>query len=115
MKEFSANKVKIIAAMLTEDPDILREWTGGPGMAAKLGAATGIRDPRQLQSLSQEFDQFMQYRPSLQQQGEEAAIQAFVTYKKTGKMPGNSDPATLDQRGGEFGGGEGRQGKTGYY
>lgn len=115
MDKFSADKVRQVAAMLTEDPDILVEYEGTGKAQALIAQLSGIKDPRQLQGLVQEYQSFVQYRPSLQQQGEEAAVKAFIQYKKTGKMPGNSDPASLDARGGEFGGGDGRLGKTGYY
>jgi hypothetical protein len=98
--------------MLTDDPDIIvnedivKEWWGkGPQlspMQQKLSAVSGVKDPKQLAQLEQELQQFVQYRPSLKAQGDDAVIKAFVTYKKTGQMPLRSDlPVNMDQLGGK--------------
>lgn len=114
--KMSPEQIRAVAEMLTDDPDVLvnedtvTEWFGGGKQLTpsqqRLAAATGINDPRKLQSLEQEFQQFVKYRPSLQTQGEDAAMKAFVTYKKTGKMPLDSGrPQNMDQIGGsEFSG-----------
>ncbi len=98
------NQIDQIALMLTESPDVFNEWEEGisPQLMQTLKIATKIQDPRKLQALAQEYQQFIQYRPSLKAQGEQAALDAFIQYKKTGKMPGSNDPTELDQRGQDF-------------
>lgn len=109
--KMSSEQIQAVASMLTDDPDVLvnegtvTEFFGGrgglPPALQGLSAAFGIKDPGQLQSLQQEMQNFAAYRPSLKAQGEQAILQAFVQYKKTGKMPQNPGaPADLDSMGG---------------
>lgn len=109
--KMSSEQIQVVAAMLTDDPDVIvnedvvAEWFGGKPQLTpaqkRLAAISGINDPHKLQALEQEFQKFMQYRPSLQAQGDDAAIKAFVTYKKTGKMPLDpSRPQNMDELGG---------------
>lgn len=110
--KMSPEQIQAVASMLTDDPDIIvnedivKEWWGkGPQlspMQQKLSAVSGVKDPKQLAQLEQELQQFVQYRPSLKAQGDDAVIKAFVTYKKTGQMPLRSDlPVNMDQLGGK--------------
>lgn len=107
----SNEQIRAVASMLTDDPDIIvnegvvLEWFGrGPQLSPiqrKLAAATGIKDAAKLEQMEQEFGKFVQYRKSLQSKGEEAAIEAFARYKKTGEMPRNSNlPDSMDDLGG---------------
>lgn len=109
--KMSPDQIQAVASMLTDDPDILvneevvHEWFGkGPQLSPlqqKLAAATGLKDATQLQRLEQEYQQFVQYRKSLLAQGEEAAVKAFVHYKKTGEMPTRPGiPQNMDELGG---------------
>lgn len=109
--KMSKEQIQAIAAMLTDDPDVLinedtvNEWWGkGPQLNPlqhKLAAITNLKDPQELTKLENEFRNFIKYRPNLQQQGEDAAIQAFITYKKTGRMPIRPElPQNMDQFGG---------------
>lgn len=87
--------------------NVVNEWLGsGPQLTPlqqKLSAVSGLKDAAQLQELEEELVQFVQYRPALKAQGEDAVIKAFVNYKRTGKMPVRSDlPGEMDQLGGDF-------------
>ncbi len=110
--KMSNEQIQAVAAMLTDDPDIIvnedaaTEWFGkGPQLSPaqqKLAAATGVKDAAKLQKLEQEMMEFLEYRPSLKRQGEDAAIKAFVQYKKTGEMPQKAGlPGNMDQLGGK--------------
>lgn len=109
--KMSPQQIQAVASMLTDDPDVLvnedvvNEWWGkGPQLSPlqqKLATASSLKDPKQLQQLEQEFQQFIQYRPSLKAQGEDAAVKAFVHYKKTGDMPSRAGvPKNMDELGG---------------
>ncbi len=108
--KMSPEQIQAVASMLTDDPDVfvrdvVKEWSGnGPElspMQQKLAAVTGVKDHKQLIQLEQELQQFVQYRPSLKAQGDDTAIKAFVTYKKTGQTPMRSGlPGNMDELGG---------------
>ncbi len=104
--DLNDDQIKGIAAMLTDDPDILNEWWGkGPQLTPfqqKLAAATKITDPKRLSQLELEVSKFIQYRPELSAQGEDAILQAFVEFKRTGKLPIKAGlPQNMDRFGGK--------------
>lgn len=69
----------------------------GAGGKPDLARAFKVTNPRQLADLKQEYDSFVRYQPSLSSKGPEAALQAFIQYKKSGRMPAERDSAELDQ------------------
>jgi len=107
--QLSRAEIQAVASMLTDDPDVLvnedlvAEWWGKSANADPLAAALGVSDPRQVADLKQEFEAFKRYQPNLTSAGPQVAMQAFITYKKTGKMPNSRDGAEMDQLGGDFG------------
>ncbi len=110
--KLSQKQIQAVASMLTDDPDIIvneevvEEWWGKGSQLSpiqqKLSVVTGVKNPKQLAKLEEEMRAFIRYRPSLQQQGEDAMIKAFATYKQSGDTPlRQSLPRDMDRLGGK--------------
>ncbi len=118
MPKFSEQNVELVAAMLTDDPDVLvnddvvlneyfnRKPTGNfiqrqlaplldKNQIAKIGFEQAMAD------LEQEFQAFVRYQPSIKAAGTNAAIAAFVQYKRTKRLPTAKNPADMDKLGGK--------------